>query len=256
MLEYISEDSGQCEEEMLTNKPSRKPRQDARNLPTYTIPEAASMLAINQWTLSDWYAEPRPVLVASGTYLDKGHIKLLSFRDLEEAYKVHLLRNVHGKSMQYLQSALVDARKITRSDHPLLDYEIIVFKHLGLDMPPQGKQPRKMIPLGSSTQMSLYIPDVVETWGKRIVPDSKGKGQQIFPWKEASTDEVSRPVSINANVLSGRLVVTGTRIPVQVLMGYYESGRSIEKIAELYKLDVDTVRKAIHHSEPEHQKAS
>jgi len=104
--------------------------------------------------------------------------------------------------------------------------------------------------------MSLYIPDVIETWGKRIVQDSEGKGQQIFPWKESSTDEVSRPVSINANVLSGRLVVTGTRIPVQVLMGYYESGRSIEKIAQLYKLDVDTVRKAIHHSEPEQQKAS
>jgi len=214
------------------------------------------MLAVNRWTLADWYEEPRPLLKASGTYLNKGNIRLLSFRDLEEVYKVHLLRTVHGKSMQYLQSALVDARKLTRSEHPLLDFQILVFKHLGLDMPPKGRQPRKMIPLGSSTQMSLYIPDVIETWGKRIVQDSEGKGQQIFPWKESSTDEVSRPVSINANVLSGRLVVTGTRIPVQVLMGYYESGRSIEKIAQLYKLDVDTVRKAIHHSEPEQQKAS
>ena len=241
---------------VLPNKPSRKPHQDARTLPTYTIPEAAAMLAINRWTMTDWYEGPRPVLMPSGTYLNKGHIKLLSFRDLEEAYKVHLLRTKHGKSMQYLQAAFVDARKITKSKHPLLDFQIIVFKQLGLDMPPKGKHPRKMIPLGSASQMTLYIPDVVEAWGHRIMQDTQGRGQQIFPWKEADTDEVSRPVSIDANVLSGRLVVTGTRIPVEVLRGYYEAGRSIEKIAELYTLDVDTVRKALHHFESEHQKAS
>ena len=241
---------------MLSNKPTRKPRQDVRTLPTYTLPEAAAILAINRWTLAEWYDEPNPLLKASGTYLDNGNIKLLSFRDLEEVYKVHLLRTVHRKSMQYLQRALVDVRDLTGSEHPLLDYTILVFKHLALDMPARGKRPRKMIPLGPSAQMSLYIPDVVETWGKRIVTDSKGKGEQIFPWKEAATDEVSRPVSIHANVLSGRLVVTGTRIPVEVLKGYYEAGRSVEKIAELYKLDVDIVRKALHHLEPQQQKAS
>jgi uncharacterized protein (DUF433 family) len=250
-------DEPEGEIQMLLNKPMRKRRQDARMVPTYTIPEAAAMLAINRWTLADWYEGPKPLLKPSGTYLDNGNIKLLSFRDLEEVYKVHLLRTRHGKSMQYLQDALPDARKITRSEHPLLDYEIIVFKQLGLDMPPKGKQPRKMIPLGRG-QMSLYIPDVIETWGHRIVQDSSGRGEQIFPWRDAYRDEVSRPVSINANVLSGRLVVTGTRIPVGVLRAYHESGRSIEKIAELYSLDVETVRKALHHFEPEQeeQKAS
>ena len=44
-----------CEDDdaMLSNKPTRKPRQDARTLPTYTLPEAASILAINRWTLAD-----------------------------------------------------------------------------------------------------------------------------------------------------------------------------------------------------------
>jgi len=241
---------------MLRNKPTRKPKQDVRTLPSYTIPEAAASLAINRWTLSEWYEGTDPLLKPSGTYLDNGNMKLLSFRDLEEAYKVHLLRTKFNKSMQYLQRALVDARKETGSEHPLLDFKMLVFDFLALDKPAKGKKPRRMIPLGTSAQMSLYIPDVLETWGKRIVEDNQGKAKQIFPWTRAKSDDVSRPVSMNADVLSGRLVVTGTRIPVEVLAGYFSSGRTVEQIAELYRLDVDTVRKALLHIAPELQKVS
>jgi uncharacterized protein (DUF433 family) len=213
------------------------------------------MLAINRWTLAEWYDGPTPILKPSGTYLNNGNIKLLSFEDLEEAYKVHLLRTRHGKSMQYLQKAFVDLRKESKSEHPLLDCEILVFDYLALVKPATKKQPRKMVPLGTDAPTSLYIPDVLDTWAHRIVSDSDGRGKQIFPWRDAKTDDLSRPVSINANVLSGNLVVTGTRIPVNVLKGYRDDGKSIEQIAELYSLDVELVRKALYHLEPE-QKAS
>jgi uncharacterized protein (DUF433 family) len=246
----------ECEESMFHNKPTRKPRQDARTLPTYTLPEAASILAINRWTLADWYEGEDPLLKASGTYLDNGTIKLLSFRDLEEAYKVQLLRTKHSKSMQYLQRALPDARRESGSEHPLLDHKVLVFDHLALDTPAKGKRPRRMIPLGAPAQMTLYLPDVIETWGKRIVEDEKGRGKQIFPWRNAKNDDVSRPVSVSPEVLSGRLVVTGTRIPVEVLASYFVSGKTVEQIAELYRLEVETVRKALQHLEPELQKVS
>lgn len=240
---------------MLPNKPERAPRQDARNVPTYTIPEAAVYLGINRWTLSEWYEGSEPILKASGSYLNNGNIRLLSFRDLEEAYKLYLLRTKHQKSMQYLQKAMVDARTESGSDHPLLDCKMVVFHRIALDKPATGNKPRRMIPLGAGHQTSLYIPEVLEAWGKRIVEDESGKRTQIFPWKESATDDLSRPVSLDASVLSGRLVVTGTRIPVDVLMGYYQSGKTMQEIARLYGLDVETVRKAIHHVEPE-QKVS
>ena len=145
---------------MLRNKPTRGPRQDARTLPTYTLPEAASILAINRWTLSEWYAGTKPLLRASGQYLNGG-IKLLSFRDLEEAYKVHLLRTRFDQSMQYLQRALVDLRCLTQSEHPLLDHKVVVFKTLALDLPAMGARSRQMLPLGTSVQSSLYLPDVI-----------------------------------------------------------------------------------------------
>ena len=242
---------------MFHNKPTPKSRQDVRTLPTYTIPEAAAILAINQWTLAEWYAGEEPILKASGSYQDRGNIKLLSFRDLEEAYKVHLLRTKFHKSMQYLQKALLEARMETGSEHPLLDFRVLVFKNLALDLPSKGASPRQMIPLGMDGHASLYIPDVLDTWGKRIIEDSEGKAEQIFPWKRSETDDVSRPVSVSANVLSGRLVVTGTRVPVEMLAGYVASGKTVEQIAELYRLDVETVRKALQHIErPELQKVS
>ncbi len=235
---------------MLRNKPTRQPRQDVRTVPTYTIREAATYLAINQWTLYDWYDGPSPLLKASGTYQGGGNIKLLSFRDLEEAYKVHLLRNKFGQSMQYLQGALVDARRVTKSDHPLLEFKMIVFKRLAVELPAKGKRPMRMIPLGSDAQqMSMYIPDVLDVWGKRIVSDESGRAEQIYPWTDSATDDVSRPVSISSQVLSGRLVVSGTRVPVDVLAGYAASGKSAEEIAVLYRLDVEIVRKALRHVE-------
>lgn len=74
---------------MLKHKPVRKPRQDIRTLPTYTIPEAAAFLAIVPRTLFSWYEGDEPILRASGKY---GSIHLLSYLDIEEAYRVYLLR--------------------------------------------------------------------------------------------------------------------------------------------------------------------
>jgi uncharacterized protein (DUF433 family) len=239
----------ECEDEMLRKLPILEKGQDMRTLPTYTIPEAAASLAIDAWTLTSWYTGPDPILKNSGWYGPAESIALLSFRDVEEAYKVYLLRHKFRLSMQYLKKALVHAREETGSEHPLLDHKIVVFDLLALERPGRGKQKRQMIPLGSR-QISLYIPEVVEAWGKRIVISKSGNKTKIYPWIYAKSDEVSRPVSMDPDVLSGRLVITGTRIPVQVIAGYVNSGKRIEDVALLYRLDVDTVRKALQHIGP------
>ena len=60
---------------------------------------------------------------------------------------------------------------------------------------------------------------------------------------------MSRPVSIDPEVLSGRLVVTGTRIPVNVLLGMKITHRTSQHIAENYGLDIEAVEKALQHVE-------
>lgn len=236
------------DDEMLhRNKPALETGQDPRNLPTYTIPEAAEYLAMDPWTLLSWYSKREPMLKPSGWYGDAQAFALLSFYDLEEAYKVHLLRTKYGYSLQYLRNALADARKHTSSDHPLIHpkYKFYVFDRLALEIPRRGKKSGAMIPLAS--KRSLYIGEVVKTWGRRIIADKKGYTNQIFPWRFAATDDDSRPVSIQPDVLSGRLVVTGTRIPVRILVNRVRAGEKIREVAKDYGIDPELVKRAVSH---------
>ena len=221
------------------NKPIRALRQSLESLPTYTIREAATFLAMSANTLFSWYSGSRPILKPSGFI---GKIALLSFEDLEEVYKIYLLRSKHSKSMQYLRDALPDARDRSGSDHPLLTHEIDVMDRLALIVPGRGRRKRRAVILGDSSKPD-YIPEVVKSWGVRISKDRS----EIFPWRYASDDDTSTPVSLNPEIMSGRLVLSGTRIPVNMLWGRALKGERPEEIADDYRLDVTQVRQALSH---------
>jgi len=230
----------ECEDLMLTNKPTRKPRQLIQTVPTYTIPEAAAFLAINQRTLFSWYEGHEPILKASGFY---GDIHLLSYRDLEEAYRVYLLRERFGFSLQFLRVSMRNARAMFRSQHPLQRVDAVKewLQDLIYEQPARGGKPRTVTSLGQHPGQRV-IKEVADMFSERI--DNEGF---IFPWRFASTDRTSRPVSINPNIMSGRLVVSGTRIPVIALLESKRSGMKVPEIARDYGLDTETVEKALIH---------
>ncbi len=234
---------------MFKNKPVRELRQRLDTVPTYTIPEAAEALAIDTFKLFDWYSGTNPILKPSG-YYQNTNIALLSFRDIDEAYRVQLLRTKFGYSLQYLRDALTDARKESGSDHPLIDRKLVAFNYLAIVHPGTRKRRRQAVPLGTHDSKPFYIPEVLDTWGKRIVADSRGRTQRIFPWRYAKEDDVSRPVMLDPNVMSGRLVVTGTRIPVSVLRKRSKK-QTVEEIASDYGISPELVKKALAHIDEE-----
>jgi uncharacterized protein (DUF433 family) len=225
---------------MLKCKPVRIKGQDIRTLPTYTIPEAAPFLAIKERTLFSWYEGEGPILKASGYY---GSVHLLSYRDLEEAYRVYLLREQFQFSLQFLRRSMRNARQMFRSQHPLQRAEAIkeCLEDLVYDKPARGQSPRTITSLGQKPGQQL-VREVVDLFAERIEA-----GKFIFPWRFAATDHESRPVSMNPHIMSGRLVVTGTRIPVTVLWGRKRAGANTDEIAKDYGLDRDTVAKALAH---------
>lgn len=247
MLVTNSESFWESEEAMHRKKPTRNRGEDLYTFPTFTIPEAAQELGIDGWTLLNWYSKRDALLTPSAWYGEEEAFALLSFRDLEEAYKLHLLRTKFGQTMQYLHKALKDARNESKSKHPLIDCKLVVFSYLALDKPARGRGKRKMLPLGFEGTKSQLIPEVVDAWGKRIVSDSKGKTVRMYPYRLAKNDDQSRPVSMDPDVLSGRLVVTGTRIPVRVLNARSLGGETPEQIASDYGISPDLVRKALIH---------
>jgi len=225
---------------MLRNKPFRKPGQDVRTLPTYTIPEAAAFLAMNPRTLLSWYEGDEPILKASAHY---GSIHLLSYLDLEEAYRVYLLREKYHFPLQFLRKSMRNAREMFNSQHPLQRADAIktCLRDLVYDKPARGSKPRTITSLGKKPGQQ-FVDEVVDLFAERIEA-----GSFIYPWRFAASDDQSRPVSINPHIMSGRLVVEGTRIPVSTLVGRKKAGERISDIAEDYGLKSEIVEKALAH---------
>ena len=240
LLPAYHEAVGKCESFMLKNKPTRKRGQDLRTVPTYTIPEAANILAINPRTMFSWYDGDEPILHASGNV---GEINLLSYRDIEEAYRVYLLREKHDFSLQFLRRSMRNARRMFNSKHPLKRAEAVkeCLKDLVYDKPARGGKSRTVTSLGRMPGQQV-VQEVVDLYAERIIAD-----EFIFPWRFAAEDRVSRPVSMNPDIFSGRLVVINTRIPANVLLGSKKAGFTTAAIARDYGLSTDIVEKALIH---------
>lgn len=231
---------------VLRNKPVRQPGQDIRTLPTFTIPEAAEALAIRQRTMFSWYEGDDPILMASGTYRANGtggSIHLLSYRDLEEAYRVFLLRERFRFSFQTIRRSMRNARKMFRSKHPLQRADAVkeCLRDLVYDKPARGTKPRTVTSLSNKPGQEI-IEEVANMFAERIET-----GKFIFPWRFAARDHQSRPVSMNPRIMSGRLMVIGTRIPVTTLWSRKRAGEKIEEIAADYGLDSKIVEQALTH---------
>jgi uncharacterized protein (DUF433 family) len=228
---------------VLRNKPSRRLGQDLRQLPTYTIPEAATFLAIKPRTLFSWYEGNSPILKSSGCY---GSIHLLSYLDLEEAYRVWLLREKYDFSLQYLRKAMTNARTMFHSQHPLRRADAVkeCLDDLVYEQPARGKHPARVTSIGDKPGQQI-LKEVADLFSERIVPD-----EGIFPWRFAATnreDRDIRPVSLNPRIMSGRLVIAGTRIPVGMLAGLKRAGAKVGEIAKDYSLDISIVQQALTH---------
>lgn len=108
------------------------------------------------------------------------------------------------------------------------------------EKPRRGRNPRTITSLGRKPGQQM-MKEVADLFAERIDRD-----RAIYPWRFAETDK-SRPVSMNPRIMSGRLVVAGTRIPVAVLRGRKRAGVKTDEIAKDYGLDRDIVEKALTH---------
>lgn len=221
---------------------ARKPGQPIRDYPTYTIPEAALFLGIPTRTLRYWLLD-HPIWEIANP--DRKH-PLLSFRDLAQAYYVELVRKHFQLNLSDTRRVIAEASKESKALYPLLRKNILVFaKHVCMDKPARGRQPHRIIDLTQYRQ--LYFPEMVGELAKRINWDSHNEPIQLFPWRHwAGVLDERQPVCIDSNVMSGRLVITGTRIPVQTIVARSKK-ESFEKIAKDYELSTEIIQQAVSH---------
>lgn len=206
--------------------------------PTYTIPEAAVFLGISRFTLFEWFSGENQLLRPSGKV---GGLPLLSFQDVTEAYAINMLRVYHRLSMQSIRLNLENIPRFASGDQPLISDLKVLEKSLLLER--QRGQERHHIDLKHG---QLVINEVADIFANRVAVNSAGRVTAIFPWRHWHSDTTSKPVEIDPEILTGRLVITGTRIPVNVIKGRSKT-ESIEAIAADYSIPVESVKKALMH---------
>jgi len=220
----------------------RRPNQSLRDFPTYTIPEAALYLGIPVRTLRYWVLD-HPIWPVAGREMST---PLLSFRDVAQAYYVELVRKHFSLTTLQTRRVMEAAAKESKSPYPLLKNNIKLFyKHVVMDKPARGKQPRRIIDLSHNRQLAL--PAIIDSVATRIRWDSHQEPTQLFPWRHwTGPGDDARPVSMRPDVMSGRLVIAGTRIPVQTVL-LRSTNESISAIAKDYELPERSIQQALSH---------
>jgi uncharacterized protein (DUF433 family) len=221
---------------------ARRAEQGLSDYPTYTIPEAAIYLGMPRRTLYHWISD-NPLWTPAGR---ADHLQLLSFKDLAQAHFIEFIRKHASISMQKAKEILHNAQLETNSQYPLLNRNIkVLFKHILLDKPGHGRVARHIVDLSQHRQ--LVMQHVVDMFATRIRRNREGELEQIYPWRLYRRGDRRRPVTLDPNIMSGRLVVTGTRIPARLILSRKQSGEKITALAEDYRIETAIIRQTLRH---------
>jgi uncharacterized protein (DUF433 family) len=226
----------------MVTREARRVEQDLRDYPTYTIPEAAVYLGMSRRTLYRWISD-NPLWAPAGI---SDHVQLLSFKDLAQAHFIEFIRKHAGISMQKAKEILRNAQLETNSQYPLLNKNIkVLFRHILLDKPRRRGVSRHVVDLSQHRQFVMQ--HVVDLFATRIRRNKRGELERIYPWRFYRRGDKRTPVTLDPDVMSGRLVITGTRIPARLLMSRKENGEGIPALAEDYKIKEAIIEQALRH---------
>lgn len=229
---------------------------DPRDLPIYTLDEAARILwlplsTLKTWTFGSRWHEP------SGrrrTYLpliippDDPDQLMLSFTNLIEAHVLHAIRRVHKIKMLKVREAMKALRQEFESGHPLAD----------VDLYTEGKS--ILVKYGTYVNMSAgkqtEMEEVIAIYVKRIERDER-RIARFYPFvggepriKGPGIEEQPKLISVDPFVSFGRPVIVDTNIRTEIIAERWWAGDSMAEIAEDYQLDRDLIEAAVRYESP------
>lgn len=219
---------------------------DRLTTPNYTVPEAAYILSIKTNTLRNW-VRGRHYQVGQEKRFSRPLIKLddpaaglMSFTNLVEAHVLSAMRGMREDeeiniAMPVIRDALDYLERQMNSERPLVDHQFLT----------DGKE-LFIEKLGHLINIKRHgqkaIKDVLSIYLRRIEVNSAGRPIRIYP---VGADPQARHVMVDPRLSAGRLISTKTGIPIDVLIGRYDAGESLESIADDYEQEKETLEKAI-----------
>lgn len=223
---------------------------DPRDLPIYTLDEAAFILGLARSTLKAWTfgSRWREATGRARTYKpliippERTDRLMLSFTNLIEAHVLYAIRRVHQIKMKLLRETLDHLRRDFESRHPLAE----------VDLYTEGKnilvKYETYVNLSAGKQAEMA--QVIEIYVKRVERD-ESKIARFYPFTGepivAGPAVIEQPkiVSVDPFVSFGRPVVAGTNIRTEILSERWLGGDTIDDLAADYKLDKSVVETAL-----------
>jgi len=214
--------------------------QDPREVPAYTIPDAAHLAGVPEPTLRSWVSgRSYPTHQGSGYFaplLERPEISspLLSFINVIEAHVLAAIRRSHGVPIRNVRPALDYVREHFNSSHPLAER---IFETDGVDL--FVRQFGEVINASKGGQMAIR--DFIEAHLARIEHDSQGQAIKLFPFVRRRDDimieeikEEPKFIMVDPRISFGRPVLHGSGIPTAAIADRFQGGESIISIARDY----------------------
>ena len=210
---------------------------DPRDVPAYTVGEAAHYLGVPKSTLRSWFAGQRgfrPVIRPA----DARNLGL-SFSNLVEAYVLTAIRRRHHVALSTIRRGLDYLVRKLGAKRPLLEKE---FATNGVDL--------FVDHLGDIVNISrdgqVEMADLIRAYLERVDRDAKGLPIKLYPFmRNQAPREQPRTVVIDPRVSFGRPVIAGTGIPTAALAEQFKAGDSVHTLAKEYGADEEAVWDAI-----------
>lgn len=204
-----------------------KGKQDPRELPAYSITEAARYLRLREATLRSWVVDrPYPTAAAVIRLPDDGR-PVLSFMNMVEAHVLGAIRRRENISLRRVRSAVTFLEQHYHSRHPLAEYQ---FETDGLDLFIENAG----LLINLSQQAQLAMRQIVAAYLRRVERDIQGLPIRLYPFTRKREPDEPRAVVIDPCVSFGRAVLAGTGIVTAVLAERFKAGESVEELARDY----------------------
>lgn len=213
---------------------------DRRELPAYSIAEAAHYLSVPDATVRYWATgqnDYEPLIEIPAT-----QPALLSFLNLVELHVLAAIRRKHTVPMPKVRSAIEYLKRNTRSTsdkrHPLISKQL---ETDGLDLFIQRYG--ELVNISQDGQMAMR--EVMSAALHRIERDAKGIPVKLYPFTRSDFREAPSMVVIDPALSAGRPVIAGTGLATEVIAERYKAGESIEELARDYERQEKEIEEAI-----------
>ena len=213
---------------------------DPRELPAYTISEAAHYLTVPAATIRYWSVGRHDY--APLINVPERTPALLSFINLTELHVLAAIRRKHEVKMPSIRRAIeylaANARHAMDQHHPLISRAL---ETDGLDL--FIEQYGQLINISRAGQTAMR--EIISAALRRIDRDPDGIPIKLYPFTRASVAATPSIVVIDPRLSAGRPVISGTGLATQLIAERYKAGESINDLAYDYERGNEEIEEAI-----------